>query len=192
MAIRNPGLYDIYVNMAHAATADASIFLNFDIDHVRNKFPNAPEHLIINLGKAISRRRAFFRHRQTQSDRLFKGIDHRTISDLGPRAISEDKSKTKTGSTLQISVSNPIPEELPVVSMDPEMDLRSLEGSLNETSFVTSKADFQEQQFRIPPIPHEGFGGTPFPCPFCFVVIAVNSRRAWKYVSIQATISANN
>ena len=188
MAIRNPDLYDMYVNMAPATTADTSIYLNFDIDHVRNKFPNAPEHLVINLGKAISQRREFFRHRQTQSDRLFKGIDFETISNFMPQYISENKLEKGTGSEPQISVSNPVPEEIPVISMDPEMDLRSQEGGLTGTSFATSNAEFQERQFKIPPIPHEGIGGNPFPCPFCFVVIAVNGRRSWKYVSIQTTI----
>ncbi|KAF4306352.1 hypothetical protein GTA08_BOTSDO05173 [Botryosphaeria dothidea] len=71
MSVRNPTPHDQFMN---SQQIDTSSFEAFDIRHTREKFPSAPESSVINLGKAISRRRGYFIYREAQGKKLPSSI----------------------------------------------------------------------------------------------------------------------
>ena len=101
VSIRNPPPHDQFkgsknINFSH--------YEDFDVDHVRNKFPNAAAFLVTRLGKAISRRRRFIRYREEHRKKYEQGLDDDpTEPARGPAEISglsEHKAKTNVESTI--------------------------------------------------------------------------------------------
>lgn len=52
----------------------AEAFVLHDTEHVRAKFPDAPDYLVRRLGKALSKHRQYFRYRREHHQKLHEGL----------------------------------------------------------------------------------------------------------------------
>ncbi|KAL1636600.1 hypothetical protein SLS56_001185 [Neofusicoccum ribis] len=175
MAIRNPAPHDQYMN---SARIDTSHFEGFDVKHVGDKFPRISERVAVILGKAISRRREYFRYRESHNKKLSDGLVTEVpeaVLQSGQSAAPEANQDSKTEIVPQSTVASSIPQEVKADNfyLDLEEDQQS-ESGFTQTSFATSAGGFQE--LKVPPMPKEARDGNPFPCPFCFMIISVGTR----------------
>lgn len=169
MAIRNPAPHDQYMM---SADIKRSHFEQFDKSHVRNKFPEASEYLVTNLGEAISRRREYFKYRELHNQKLSEGL-----------SLSLSTARFNEGSETiapQSTAASSLPQHVKAKSFPLDLEDRQSESGRTQTSFATSAAG--EGGLKVPPIPKEAQGGNPFQCPFCFTIISVSTNRSWKYV----------
>ncbi|KAK8848469.1 hypothetical protein PGQ11_014949 [Apiospora arundinis] len=135
----------------------------FDIEHVRNKHPNIENEIAQRLGKDISMRRHYFKYRESHRDKLGSGME---ASDK----VTDGKS----------TIASSLPEALAkgeAVVCHLDIDDNS-ESGFTQTSFATSIAD--STQLRIPPLPKGATTQEYFECPFCFMILSAQTRRAWK------------
>lgn len=153
MSVRNPTPHDQFMN---SPQIDTSSFEAFDIRHTREKFPSAPESLVINLGKAISRRRGYFMYRESQGKKLPSSI---TVG------VEMPSRQTDAGETPEAT---PRSTKDTRFSLDMKPDRRS-DSSLTQSSLAASASELPGE--KIPSLPKFGRGGDPFLCPFCFMII---------------------
>lgn len=166
ITIRNPAPHDRFMQ---SQFTDTSHYEPFDIQHVRSKFHSIDPKLAERLGKAISRRRQYFKYRMAHHTKLSYGLDNHNLAD------TEDPPHT---------IASSLPEHLKdILESNQTRDASAFKDDrsdtgFSETSYATSMA--ANEQRRIPPLPEEASRG-PFECPFCYTIISVTNRRAWKY-----------
>ncbi|KAF5970482.1 zinc finger transcription factor ace1 [Fusarium bulbicola] len=158
VSIHNPSPHDRFKK---ACLTDTSDYEPFDVQHVCNKLAKAPKPIAERLGKAISRRRQYFKYRELHHDKLANGLD------------LDDKDQ------MQSTVASSLPKRLNVnepISLEEDLDDAS-DTVRSQTSWATSAANPERQ--KIPTLPAEAKNG-PFECPFCFMMISIASRNHWK------------
>lgn len=161
-SLRNPTPHDRFMSLA------CTYYERTDINHVREKYPSAEDLIVQRLGKAISHRRQYFKYRGSHHDKLAMGLDF-------------DSSKTELG--IQSTIASSIPEALKGTGSiargfeSIDEDQRSDSG-FTQTSITTS-ATGDSARLQIPPIPKQASKG-PFECPFCFMMISLSRKGAWK------------
>jgi hypothetical protein len=161
VSIHNPSPHDRFKK---ACLTDTSGYEPFDVQHVCNKLSKAPKPIAERLGKAISRRRQYFKYRELHHDKLASGLD------------LDDQDQ------MQSTVASSLPKKLNVnqpISLEEDGDDASDAGR-SQTSWATSAANLERR--KIPALPAEAENG-PFECPFCFMMVSVSSRTHWKLVS---------
>ncbi|KAF2740111.1 hypothetical protein EJ04DRAFT_482822, partial [Polyplosphaeria fusca] len=174
MAIRNPAAHDQFKASSHI---DVSHYENFDVDHVRGKFPDAPEYLTIRLGKAISRRRQYLRYRNEHRLKLEKDIEPvsaapvvRSLGMVPPTIVSSTK--------VESTVASSIPTAMKAGTVEATFDENDYyDDVLSQTSYSSSVND--TSKLRPPPLPDAGQGGNPFECPLCYRFASVRQVSAW-------------
>jgi hypothetical protein len=88
MTVRQP---ISYTRFTKAASVDKTAFEQYDINHVRDKFPEAEDFLSLRLGKAITRRRRYLTYRENHQQRL----EHNSIVDVNQaECYDEDDGKS--------------------------------------------------------------------------------------------------
>ncbi|RGP69547.1 transcription factor [Fusarium sporotrichioides] len=158
VAIRNPAPHDRFTT---SVSVEASHYEPFDIRHVKAKFGEIEPFLADRLGKAISRRRQYFKYRESHHLKLKQGLD----------------------SVEQNDVESTVASSLPLHAKAAGFSLKAMdedEGSdsgLTQTSLASSNAD--SEKLRVPPLPREAEDG-PFECPFCYMIIVATSTASWK------------
>ncbi|KAI0474346.1 hypothetical protein F4859DRAFT_514876 [Xylaria cf. heliscus] len=162
MSLRNPTPHDHFMSTEYAKVR---YFEANDKAHVEAKFPRASQTLIIRLGQALSKRRQYFRYRESHHEKLARGLF--------------DSGRSEAGA--QSTVASSIPLAMRVsgaahISGELDEDERSDTG-FSQTSFATTAPD--SDRLRIPPLPKKAYDG-PFECPFCFMLISVSSTHQWK------------
>jgi tetratricopeptide (TPR) repeat protein len=173
MAIRNPAPHDQFKESVHI---DTSHFEVSDIEHVRGKFPNAEEHLVIRLGKAISRRRQYLRYRDEHRKKLEQGLQF-PIPEATPGIIVVPiviAPSEIIQSTAASSIHFAIKAGSSAAGLD---DQDYYEDTLSQTSYASSASD--TTRLRPPPLPEQGQDGDPFECPLCFRLTSVRTVSAW-------------
>jgi hypothetical protein len=165
VSIRNPAPHDRFRG---SMKTDTSFYEPADIAHVQAKWNKADPSLVELLGKANTRRRQYFKYRESHHQKLSRGLD-----------IDFDAGKTT--SERQSTVASSIPDELKVssslgLSFTVDVDQRSDSG-FTQTSYSPS-ADLSNRP-RFPALPSEAASG-PFQCPFCFAMITVTTSNAWR------------
>lgn len=161
VAIRNPAPHDRFVE---THSTDTSHYEPFDIEHVYSKFRSIDPGLAERLGKAISRRRQFFKYREAHRMKLSHGLIYHYLGDAETIASSlPEHLKDKIGASR--------------ISRLPVFEDNYSDAGVSQTSYATSAADTEQR--RVPSLPAEASKG-PFECPFCFMIIAVTDRSAWK------------
>ncbi|KAI3322270.1 hypothetical protein HD806DRAFT_144170 [Xylariaceae sp. AK1471] len=161
VTIRNPAPHDRF---RESKITDTSHYEPFDIQHVRNKFPNIHSEMSERLGRAISRRRQYFKYREAHHATLSQGLDLDTnLTEIVPKSTIAssipEHLKSKTFNTMAL-----------------DEDVVSDTG-ISQTSYATSVAT--SDKLRVPTLPTEANSG-PFACPFCYMIIEVSSRSSWK------------
>lgn len=190
IAIRNPAPHDRFLRAKATTTKHNE---PWDIQHARDKFPQADPELAERLGKALSQRRQYFKYRESHHGRLAHGIGQ-IGKDEKSGEIGDDDHKTETrtvfstiASSLPSHLRSPFhghPEKEPAVLDEDETS----EAGVSQTSFATSNTT--PDKLRIPKLPKEAANG-PFECQFCYMIISAPNSRAWKrhvYADLQPYI----
>ncbi|KAF5247124.1 hypothetical protein FAUST_976 [Fusarium austroamericanum] len=160
VAIRNPAPHDRFMTFA---SGEASHYEPFDIQHVKNKFGDVEPFLADRLGKAISRRREYFKYRESHHLKLKQGLD----------SVEEDGAESTVASSL------PLHAKAAGFNLDTIDEDGASNSGLTQTSFASSRAD--SDKLSVPPLPKEADDG-PFECPFCYMMITATSTDSWKSV----------
>ncbi|KAH7202523.1 hypothetical protein BKA60DRAFT_657595 [Fusarium oxysporum] len=158
VSIHNPSPHDRFKK---ACLTDTSGYEPFDVQHVCNKLSKAPKPIAERLGKAISRRRQYFKYRELHHDKLASGLE------------LDDKDQ------MQSTVASSLPKKLNMnepISLEENVDDASDTGR-SQTSWATSAANPERR--KIPALPAGAENG-PFECPFCFMMVYIASRNHWK------------
>ena len=187
IAVRNPVPWE---RIQKIASINISHFEELDIQHISERFPMASIYLIERLGKANTRRRQLLQYFKEYHNKVARYID---VSDelientpglahaaTGPENIG-DKPASVTEVTPTIStvlkphttVTTPPKETINII------DVESDENQLSQTPVNKSKVT---TLVPIPPPPNEAtaYDGQPFECPYCFQVIKIGNRCAWR------------
>jgi hypothetical protein len=161
ITLRHPAPHDRF---ARSKDTDTSAFEPFDIQHVESKFDSIRgTALAQHLGRAISRRRQYFRYREAHHSKLAHGLE---VEHLDIKA--------------QSTIASSVPEHLKDRQISGARVVADDDGSdtgMSLTSVATSLA--AGETLRVPPLPSEADVG-PFECPFCYMIISVGDRIAWK------------
>ena len=188
IAIRDPVPRDMVYKLA---SIDVSYLEPWDVQHISNKFPKAPDFLIERLGKANTKRRQLLRYHQQHHDKIARYIDLPPQDDLKPlhlkkRSYNEMDDlypKTKGPGTVstalksQITVSTIKPkEERPVIHEG------GSDAGHSPTSYATSTNAILQRSIHIPPPPNfdAAYDGLPFECPYCFTLVTIDNMRSWR------------
>ncbi|KAK4213299.1 hypothetical protein QBC37DRAFT_174436 [Rhypophila decipiens] len=172
VAIRNPAPHDRFA--ASVPAIDTDHYEPFGVQHVQGKFGQADQWLAARLGRAISRRRQYFKYRERHHQKLSEGLalDHGADHGLSSHVTRDGVS----------TIASSIPEEVKGAPFDrlplSTVDEDALSDSgVSQTSFASSNAE--SEKLRVPPIPEEAHKG-PFECPFCFRMITASSTISWR------------
>ena len=149
MSIRNPTGTERYVKSAHI---DTSFYEPYDVEHVRQLFPQAREYLIERLGKAVSRRRQYLKYREAHAAKL--------AQHLGEKDTANALSETTASALL---VSSVIQEDAKSIT--------------SEASGATSVGSVQKA--RMPSMPQAARKQQPFECPHCRTIECVRDTNSW-------------
>jgi hypothetical protein len=160
LTIRNPAPHDRFVA---SAQTDTSHYEPFDTHHVRAKFGAVNEALAERLGKAISRRRQYFKYRENHHSKLCHGLDDNTEQGAESTIASSIPKHLKDATAVSA---------IPVVDEDTRSD-----AGVSQTSFASSIGD--STKLRVPPLPKEAKNG-PFECPLCFMIVVATNKISWK------------
>ena len=141
----------------------AEAFVAHDTDHVRAKFPEAPDYLTRRLGKTLSKHRQYFRYRREHQKKLHEGLD------------GGDEGTWEMPSTVATTLPNPTSSLHDPAGLTTESETES---AYTATSYAgTSTGD---AALRVPPWPLSAQSGSPFECPICFGIIVADSDIAWR------------
>ena len=186
IAIRNPAPKDRYAKAASIAPYDDKP----DISHVWEKFPYARRipWLIDRLGKAIMRRRQFFRYREKHREKLGKELGQleRKNDTFKTTDRVEITSGTVQGSSTYIEsyISGTTQSTQTMASTYVTKDQNTAEILAEKpesvTSYATSVNEDNQGTMAVPPPPKESANGAPFECPYCYTIQTVNNLNAWK------------
>ncbi|KAF3802456.1 hypothetical protein GCG54_00003259 [Colletotrichum gloeosporioides] len=164
VSIQNPAPHDRFMS---STFTDASAYEDFDIQHVQAKFQDIDESLAQRLGKAMSRRRQYFKYREAHHQKLSHGLDRHG-----------DTDKTEPTLPAPSTLASSIPLQMKQEALaDFSGDDTQSEGRASATSFATSVSG--PKTLKVPPMPKDALKG-PFMCPFCYLIISVQDTRAWK------------
>ncbi|KAH7126101.1 hypothetical protein EDB81DRAFT_663785 [Dactylonectria macrodidyma] len=157
VSIRNPAPHDRF---RESSLTDTSHFEPFDVQHVRTKFSTAPANVVERLGKAISRRRQYFKYREMHHQIMSSGLEPEREFDIALQSTVAS-SIPKYLKQIEIGISNPVEED------------NASDTGRSQTSYATSAANTNRP--KVPSLP-EGAEAGPFECPFCFMMISAPSR----------------
>ncbi|KAI9163907.1 hypothetical protein HJFPF1_05538 [Paramyrothecium foliicola] len=149
--IRSPAPHDQFksrVNIAH--------YEEYDISHIRSKFPDLSDDILKRVATATARRRQYFKYREEHTIRLAEGIDDEN-------ALHEHAT----------TVASSLPDHLKHSATFMDDNYSDISG----TSFASSANATTE--LRVPPMP-KGAEEGPFKCPFCHMIVLINNRNEWK------------
>ncbi|KAJ3544771.1 hypothetical protein NM208_g2880 [Fusarium decemcellulare] len=158
VAIRNPAPHDRFATFV---SIDASHYEQFDTQHVRDKFEHIDQSVAKRLGKAISRRRQYFKYRESHHLKLSHGLDNTEQKDSESTIASSLPGHVKAANINLSSIDEDVVSD----------------SGVTQTSFASSNAD--TEKLRVPPLPKEAERG-PFECPFCYMMITATSTISWK------------
>ncbi|KAK0744888.1 hypothetical protein B0T21DRAFT_94707 [Apiosordaria backusii] len=164
VSIQNPAPHDRF---KRRNWVDTSYFEERDIAHVRDMFPSCTRVDSERLGKAISRRRQYFKYREIHHQKMAHGLDGAGDDDDG----------------AQSTVASSIPKHLKnrdstnTQPQQPLLDEDNVSVSAwTDTTFGDSLITGDRP--RIPALPATASDGS-FECPFCYMLISVTTSRGW-------------
>jgi hypothetical protein len=164
MAIREPAPDS---QLQSTITIDKSYYESHDVLHVQAKF-GREDFLAERLGRGISGRRQYLAYREEHHRKLSKNVET-----LG---FEEPKTEHTTNSTE----ATPIPETQRNMSSTDNASgplvLDDGEDTLSRTSYATSV----NATVRIPRLPKQAREQEHFECPFCYMIVSIQTTAAWK------------
>lgn len=160
VTISNPAPHDHF--KSRAGVELTKYFEHYDIQHVRAKYPHIREKTSERLGRMLTYRRRYFKYREDHHSRLKQGLEG---------ALDDGASKGRA-TTVASSLPQGMKDGAQMLHIS--VDDRS---EISATSYAPSTLN--QSELRVPPIPKQYVDG-PFPCPFCYVFISVDSRSGWR------------
>lgn len=160
MALRNPARHD---QMKQAAATSTAHFEPYDIEHVRQKFPDAEPYLHERLGKSISRHRQYYKYREDHHQKLAEGLDE----DNGDQ---EERPSTIATSLHNADVATPTH-----VAREADSETETI---YSATSFALTTTG--DKALRLPSLPETGQDGEPFECPLCYRIVVADDEYSWR------------
>ncbi|KAK5989762.1 hypothetical protein PT974_08022 [Cladobotryum mycophilum] len=127
VSIRNPAPHDRFIA---SAPTDTSHFEKFDIHHVRSKFGGASGTLTERLGRAISRRRQYFKYREMHHQKLSQDLDFNKYDG--------------TASTIASSIPNYMKDSNSSSVMEVVDESNNSDTGVSATSFASSQHVFRD------------------------------------------------
>jgi hypothetical protein len=161
MTLRNPSRDD---QRRDDPEGFAEAFVNNDTEHVRAKYPAAPEYLTIRLGKTLSKRRQYFRYRREHQRKFHVGLDE-VDTGAGDLPSTVATSLPKDASDIQNSIHLATGTD----ETESAYTATSYEGTSTGNAILC-----------IPPRPVSAQAGSPFECPICFGIIEAESETSWR------------
>jgi hypothetical protein len=159
MTLRSPGRGDQRRNDPEGV---AEAFVAHDTEHVRAKFPGAPDYLTKRLGKMLSRHRQYFRYRREHQAKLQEGLDD--------------------GDTAAWEMTSTIATPLPEASLSAHTPFHLPTGSETESNYTATSyqgTTIGNAILRFPPWPVDAQIGSPFECPICFGIVVAETELSW-------------
>lgn len=158
MTLRNPARHD---QLKEASTFSTRHFEQHDINHVREKFPQAAEFLHHRLGRAISKHRQYFKYREAHHSKLAEGLE------------DTEQDQAERPSTVATSLYHPDQAKI------------SMRENQDETGSVYTATSFAPTltgatALRPPPLPEGGRNGKPFECTICYSIVSAEDEQAWR------------
>ncbi|KXH36710.1 hypothetical protein CSIM01_03104 [Colletotrichum simmondsii] len=141
---------------------DTSAYEAFDILHVSTEFKGIEAYLAQRLGKALSRRRQYFKYRKALHERHSQPVDDQACNTTN---IQQDTMASSIPNRPQKVSESTICYDLSVFSSD---EFVPLETRANDP---TSSP--------IPDLPEEALDG-PFECQFCHMRVKTRSYHMWR------------
>ncbi|RPB29195.1 hypothetical protein L211DRAFT_882026, partial [Terfezia boudieri ATCC MYA-4762] len=170
MATRNATPRD---RLHKITSIEISHFEYWDIAHIGTKFPTAESYLIQRLGKANTRRRQLMKYYRQHHGTIARYINQERESGFIIKASTTIANSTAVKS--QTTVSTIKQDAFHVYDVPPGPD----DDQVSQTSYATS-ANHQRIRIAQPPNPDAAYNGTPFECPYCFQIISIRDRCAWR------------
>lgn len=171
VAIRNPAPHDQFKFRAGAELTELiESFERLDTNHVQEKFKKVDTKIAERLGKAMARRRQYFKYREEHTNRLAEGLEIEAADHL-------ERSERAT------TVASSLPEHLKEPQEGIKMTMEEFSGfNDNRSEIATTYAPSiaNSDELRVPPIP-KGYIDGPIKCPFCHMIVSIDTRHAWKY-----------
>ncbi|KAI1083377.1 hypothetical protein F5B20DRAFT_577058 [Whalleya microplaca] len=143
MSIRSPAAHD---RLKASNSINTSHYEAFDISHIRAKFKSANSKLAEHLGEANSRRRQFFKYRESQHAKLCEGLN-------------ADTSKSVAGqqSTVISSMPQYLKDSLPDLKLGQIDEDEKSESGITQSSYATTHGD--TNRLHVPTLPAEASKG---------------------------------
>ncbi|KAG9502167.1 hypothetical protein J7337_004992 [Fusarium musae] len=139
LAIANPAPHERFRKLGAGPDEDISFYEAHDVRYVQDKFPNISKKLPDILGKFITRRRQFFKYRESHHAKLAEGLD---------QATHKDTSRTEV---VPNTVASSLPEHFKrsgVIDEDNRSDM-----AMSETSYATSAGYLMLEDGEMRPVP---------------------------------------
>lgn len=191
--IRNNTNRDRYAKAAAAAIS--SPFSNeFDIQHVRHKFPalQSKDHewLIERLGKAITQRRQYLRYCRSHHDKTWQepsskvGPDViRSNNEQKPQASMRPTPGSRSDFSKPTSTLAPTQASTLFLKAGQVIEEEGIEESQSQTSYATSTdEESNNHALRVIQLEDVSKGLSHFECPYCWQIQTCRNQKAWKYV----------
>ncbi|CZR67556.1 uncharacterized protein PAC_17455 [Phialocephala subalpina] len=187
ITIQNPAHRD---RTARASKIDVSFWSQFDLTHVRDKFPKCSnEQLLRDLAQANTKRRQIFSYHKRHRDKvqhfresLLQEGSHVNTGQL-ENALDEKPSlpanlgapTIHTGNTklTQTTVSTIRPPLAPIAV--------SVSGRSQRTTITNDPVSTSKDLLTVPPPPNDASDfDKPFVCPYCYLVIDPRDQKQWE------------
>ena len=195
---RNPVPHD---RLVKSAKIDTAFYEEFDKRHVHEKFPHASLDLVERLGKAISKRRKFFKYREQHRQKLsflpnngaIRGATQKL--QMIPTTQSRSQSQTidvrkamgterdtpslpqstnaKESTTASTFVVQPSQFPLNLDTIDQQSD-----AATQTTHHSTSS--MSPDHLNIPKAPKASQDADEFECPYCYTIYRFRARDSYK------------
>ncbi|EXF80586.1 hypothetical protein CFIO01_04293 [Colletotrichum fioriniae PJ7] len=159
ITIQNPAPWDRFLV---STNIDTSVFEIYDTQHVSAKFEGIDSQLAQRLGRAISRRRQYFKYREVRHEKLSRQADEEVDAN-----VADTMSSTVASSIYDHS--KPLSQ---IYDFSESQDTASV------TSYDASSLG-DSQEMSVPELPQEAHDG-PFECQFCFMIVDIRDTRVWR------------
>ena len=161
IALRNPGRNNLRRDDPDGQGIAQSFVAHY-INHVREKFPVAPQYLVDRVGKSMSKHRQYFRYRKSHNEKL-----RADLTDIEVDAWERP-------STVATSL---------FVTDTPRLGIERLEFETESNYTATSyEGSFTgDARLEIPKWPVEAQEGSPFECPLCYGILEAETEMSWRH-----------
>ncbi|KAG7006555.1 hypothetical protein G7Y79_00014g037300 [Physcia stellaris] len=165
MLVRKPAKRDLTVG---SRWSDVEHYSQFDCNHVRGKYPKADELLVERLAKGITQRRMYLKYRERHALKLKQGLSatHPEIH----YNIEDDKTEDTNDWLSETVVTVPQSRSI-------DFDDTASDSDISQSSYAESLVSGSNTS--VPPLPKEAGDNEPFECPFCYIIVKIDTTRTW-------------